>query len=157
MTAGVRSPTVAWRVVALGAPAAFVVLTAKCHGATELQIDVSTDLACTPAAPFRTAIRVGESTSLDGAASADTDACETIGVGDSHVGSLIVTPSGARDARVGADSRAEAARLFAEAQTAEAAHDYRRAMDCYHRSLALVDDPAVGDALRKLMALVGPM
>jgi hypothetical protein len=56
-----------------------------------------------------------------------------------------------------ADGRAKAAQLFAEGQAAEKARDYRRALDCYHRSLALVDDPAVGDALRRLMTLIGPM
>ena len=56
-----------------------------------------------------------------------------------------------------ADGRAKAAQLFAEGRAAEKARDYRRALDCYHRSLALVDDPAVGDALRKLMTLIGPM
>ena len=56
-----------------------------------------------------------------------------------------------------ADVRAQAARLFAEGQAAEAARDYRRALDCYHRCLALVDDVAAGEALRKLMALIGPM
>jgi len=55
------------------------------------------------------------------------------------------------------DGRDQAARLFAAGQAAEQARDYRRALDCYHRSLALVDDPAVGAALRRLMALVGPM
>jgi len=54
------------------------------------------------------------------------------------------------------DGHAKAAELFAEGQAAEAARDYRRALDCYHRSLALVDDPAVGDALQKLMTLIGP-
>ena len=61
------------------------------------------------------------------------------------------------DKNPSADDRAKAARLFAEGQAAEAVRDYRRALDCYRRSLALVGDPAVGEALRNLMALIGPM
>ena len=63
----------------------------------------------------------------------------------------------ATDKEWSADDRAKAAQLFAEGQAAEKERDYRRALDCYHRSLSLVDDPAVGEALRRLMALVGPM
>lgn len=55
------------------------------------------------------------------------------------------------------EQRAEAARLFAEGRAAETARDYRKARDCYHRSLVLVDDPAVCAALQRLMATIGPM
>jgi hypothetical protein len=53
--------------------------------------------------------------------------------------------------------RAEAARLFAEAQTAQAREDYRHARDCYQRSLELDENPAVRAAYLDFMALVGPM
>jgi tetratricopeptide (TPR) repeat protein len=56
-----------------------------------------------------------------------------------------------------AADRAEAARLFAEGKAAMAAKDYRHALDCYRRSLTLVDDPEVGEALQHLMAVIGPM
>jgi hypothetical protein len=53
--------------------------------------------------------------------------------------------------------RAEAARLFAEGKAAVAAENYKHALDCYRRSLTLVDDPEVGEALQHLIAVVGPM
>jgi hypothetical protein len=56
-----------------------------------------------------------------------------------------------------AADRAEAARLFTEGKAAMAAKNYRRALDCYRRSLKLVDDPEVGEALRHVIATIGPM
>jgi tetratricopeptide (TPR) repeat protein len=53
--------------------------------------------------------------------------------------------------------RAEAARLFAEAQAAQAREDYRRARDCYQRSLELDENQTVRAAYLDFMALVGPM
>ena len=53
--------------------------------------------------------------------------------------------------------RAEADRLFREGQASEGARDWRRALECYRRAIALVDDPAIGAALAALMRRVGPM
>jgi len=53
--------------------------------------------------------------------------------------------------------RAEAARLFAEARAAQAREDYRRARECYQRSLDLDENPIVRAAYLDFMALVGPM
>jgi hypothetical protein len=55
------------------------------------------------------------------------------------------------------EDRAEAVRLFAEAEAAAEKGDDTRAKDCYRRSLRLNDDPAVRAAFLRFLARVGPM
>jgi tetratricopeptide (TPR) repeat protein len=61
------------------------------------------------------------------------------------------------DLKTSEKDRAEAARLFAEAQAAQARDDYRHARECYQRSLELDENPTVRAAYLDFMALVGPM
>lgn len=63
----------------------------------------------------------------------------------------------AGDAKRPAKDPAEAARLFAGAQAARARRDYRRALECYQRSLELDENPTVRAAYTDFMALIGPM
>lgn len=55
------------------------------------------------------------------------------------------------------EDRADAARLFAQAEAAAAKGDDARAKDCYRRSLRLNDDPAVRAAFLRFLARIGPM
>jgi hypothetical protein len=55
------------------------------------------------------------------------------------------------------EDRAEAARLFAEAEAAAAKGDDACAKDCYRRSLRLNDDPEVRAAFLRFLARIGPM
>ncbi len=73
----------------------------SCYGPTELTIEVSTNLPCNTVMPFRTAITVGAADSTSGPSAADTTSCQTVSSDVSRVGSLVVTPSGKRDGRIG--------------------------------------------------------
>ena len=77
-----------------------------CYGPTEMRIEVSTDFACTnangqPTAVIQTSIAVG-ATVADALVAAETANCGpgTGRGGDHDIGSLVILPSGARDAHV---------------------------------------------------------
>lgn len=82
-------------------------LLVACYGPTEVRIEVSTDVPCIAVADagratakVRTTIAVGAS-AAEALVAADTMTCDLApGGGDSAIGSLVVVPSGPRDAHV---------------------------------------------------------
>jgi hypothetical protein len=88
----------------LGVLAASLALVVACFGATEVRLVLSTDLSCTAAgasgAPRSLSARIYLGQAMAGAGVASTEHCAAGSSGVvSELGDLVITPSGARDAK----------------------------------------------------------